>query len=363
MAANYRYIFADLLTNSVLMELPLQGVTFGRILNKPGSFQGFFHLNAGSFNNKDILDGTIPGRTAYYIERDGGLVAGGIIWSRTWQEQSWSLQYTGQSFESFAYQEDIRNTLIYTNTDQRNILRDLFTKMQAYAYRNIGIIVPSAFTNNILRTVTFNNFEVWDFGKAIDYMIGYANGFDYTIDVAYDTNGNPAKYLNTNDVLGTPVSTTQLAFDYPGNIKNFWIPENAAKGATTVSGVGAGEGSAMLRTVSTEQSLLDAGYPELVQFYTNKDVASSGTLSSQVVATLKQLKVPISVPTFELNPTISPFLGEYQLGDYAKFHLESPRFPNGYDTTARIIGWDVTPPSSGGTEQVKLIIANADVDL
>lgn len=361
MAASYRYIFADLLTNAVLMELPLRGVTFGRLLNKPGNFQGSFSLNSGTFSNADIIEATTPGRTAYYIERNGGLVAGGIVWSRTYQEQAWAFQFTGQSFESFSYGEDIRTTLSYVNVDQRNILIDLFNKLQSYSYRNLAIIVPPPFSpNNILRSVTFNNYEVWDFGKAIDYMIGYANGFDYTIDVAYDTNGNPAKYLVTNDILGTPQATSQLAFDYPGNIKNFWIPENAAKGATTISGVGAGEGSAMLRSISTNQSLLDAGYPELVRFYTNKDVTIPNTLASQVVANLKQLKVPVSVPTYELNPEIPPFLGDYQLGDFGKFHLESPRYPNGFDTIARVIGWDVTPPSSESTEQVKLIIAGED---
>lgn len=361
MAATYRYIFADLLTNTVLMELPLQGVTFGRILNGPGDFQGTFHLNSGTYSNQDILDATAPGRTAYYIERNGGLICGGVIWSRTYQEQSWSLQMTGQTFESFLYREDIRHSLIYFNTDQRNILIDLINKMQLYPYRNIGIITPSNFSpNHVVRTVTFNDYEVWDFGKAVEYMVQFDQGFDYTIDVAYDTNGNPSKILNTNDVLGTPAATTQLAFDFPGNIKNFWVPENGAKGVTTISGVGAGEGSAMIRDVQTYQQLLDAGYPELVGIYTNKDVSILNTLANQIKATLNQLRVPVSVNTYELNPTIPPFLGDYQLGDYARFHLESPRYPAGADFSARVIGWTVTPPSSETTEQVKLIIANED---
>ncbi|SRR6266496_3757262 len=364
--AQYRYIFADLLTNSVLTELPIGGVSFNRILNAPGNWQGTMALGNENFSDQTIIDGTIPGRTAIYIERtnsagDVGLVWGGIVWSRTWQEQSLTFEYTGQSFESFTYMEDIRNSLTYTGVDQRNVLRDLITKMQAYPYRNINILVPSAFSNNIVRTSNFNNFDSWTFGSAIEYMISFDAGFDYTIDCQYDSSGNLTKVLRTDNKLGTSVDTTQLTFDYPGNIKNFWFPENASRGATTVSGVGAGDGQSMLRTVDTNQQLLDAGYPELVQYYTNKDVTNGTTLASQVRANLNQLKVPVSVPTFEINPGMTPEFGTYQLGDYAKFNIESRRFPGGKTISSRIIGLNVTPPSSDSQEEVSLVIEGQDV--
>ncbi len=294
----YRYIFADLLTNSVLTELPLGGVSFNRVLNKPGNILGTMGLGNENYSDQTIIDGTIPGRTAIYVERtniagDVGIIWGGIIWSRTWQEQSLTFEYTGQSFESFFYMEDIRNTLTYVSVDQRNILRDLVTKMQAYPYRNIGIVVPSAFSNNILRTTTFNNYDVWTFGSAIEYMVGYDQGFDYTIDCQYDSSGNIIKTLLTNDVLGASASNTQLSFDYPGNIKNFWLPENASNGATTITGVGAGDGQSM--------------------------------------------------------------------GDYANFNIESKRFPGGKTIPSRVIGWNVTPPSSDSQEEVSLVIVGQDV--
>ena len=40
MATTYRYLFADLLTNEILAELPLTGVSFTQMLNQAGSFQG-----------------------------------------------------------------------------------------------------------------------------------------------------------------------------------------------------------------------------------------------------------------------------------------------------------------------------------
>jgi hypothetical protein len=358
--AEYRYIFADLLTNEVTCELPLSGVTFSRRLNKAGSFGGSFGLRREGFDDATIIEGTTPGRTVLYIERDGALVWGGVIWSRTWQEQSYSFQYAGQTFESFFFKQDIRNSLIYVNTDQRNILIDLIEKCQAYPFRDLGVITPLPFSNSILRSVTFNDYEAWTFGKAIDYMVEYAQGFDYTIDVRYGTNGDAQKVLLTDDRLGTPVSTSQLVFDYPGSIKNFWYPENASRAATTVYGIGAGEGSSMLRVILTSQQLLDVGYPELVEFYTNKDVSISGTLISKTASELARLVVPLSVPTYETNPEMQPKFGSYQLGDYAKMSIESPRFPDGKDFTTRIVGWDVTPTSSESQEQVKIVVSGED---
>ena len=359
--ATYNYLLADLLTNQVLAELPLNGVSFGRRLGKAGPINFSFGLQRSGFSDEAILEATEPGRTAIYVDRDGALVYGGIVWSRTWQEQSYSLQMYGESFESFLYREDIRNTLDYVNVDQRNIGIDLVNKMQAYPYRDIGIIVPDAYsTPNILRSTTFADYEAWTFGKAMDYMKDYAAGFDYTIDVRYGTDGQPEKVMYIDDLLGQSETNTQLAFDYPGNVKNYWWPESASKGATTIHGMGAGEGSAMARTVVTDQPKLDAGYPELVSFYSNKDVTVQATLDSKSVSQLAQYPMPFGVPTFETNPNIEPQFGSYQLGDYARVSIESVRFPEGKVFRTRVIGWDVTPQSGETQEQVKLIVAGED---
>ena len=39
-SADYRYYAVDLLTNTVLVEIPFVDVTYGRALSKAGSFSG-----------------------------------------------------------------------------------------------------------------------------------------------------------------------------------------------------------------------------------------------------------------------------------------------------------------------------------
>jgi hypothetical protein len=358
--AKYRYIFADLLTDKVTVELPLYGTTFSRRICKVGEFGGSFGLNTDGINNGDVINGTIPGRTAVYVERDSQLVWGGIIWSRTWQEQSKSFQYYGQTFDSYLYLSDIRNTLKYVSQDQRNIVIDLLARSQAMPYRGLRIGAPPTFPNNIVRTVDFFWYDAWTFGKAFDYMAEFDNGLDYYVDVRYDGFGDFERRLIVDNRIGASLDDTQLTFDFPGSIKNFWYPENASRGATTISGIGAGEGAASIRSLAVKQALLDGGHPELVQFYTNKDIKSLTTLQSHLNQEMRLLQTPVVQPTYEIESDREPHFGSYALGDYAHIKLDSVRFETPLELTTRIVGWDVKPSQSSGAEEVKIITAGEE---
>jgi hypothetical protein len=359
MGGTYRYLLADLLTNNILLDLPFQGVSFDRKINGAGNATFVFSLDASGYDNQIVADSTIPGRTAIYIERDQTLVWGGILWSRTYESEGKTLQFTAQTFESFLYKQTIESTQAFTNVDQRNILALMIQNMQAKPYANIGIIVPGTFATVVSRTTTFWDYEVWSYGKAAENLVGYDDGFDYTIDVAY-VGGVPVKQLLINNVLGSPVSTSGLAWDYPGGIKNYWFPENASNAATTVIGVGAGEGKAMLRSKAQITTSLTGGYPDLQEVYTNKDLLKATTLASHTRAELNRIAVPLTSPTFEINPEIGPGLGSFALGDYGYVYITDPRFPNGTRILVRVVGYQASPPGADGTETFKLVLEGQD---
>lgn len=366
MSATYRYLLADVLTNSILLEIPFAGATFSRKLNGPGNATFSFQLDSiGSTvaeqtnYNQMVLDSTIPGRTAVYIERNAALVWGGIIWSRTYESEGKTLTFTAQTFESYLYKQVIETTQNFVNVDQRNVLVSLINSMQAKAYANIGIQVPSSFSNSIVRSTTFWNYEVWSYGKAVENLVGYADGFDYTIDVQYAA-GVPVKQLLVDNTLGSSASTSGLAWDYPGGIKNYYWPENASDAATTIIGVAAGEGSAMLRGKAQNVSPLLGGYPDLQEVYTNKDIGRATTLSSHLSSELKRISVPITSPTFEVNPEIGPGINDFALGDYGYVSIDDPRFPLTIRYLARVVGYQAKAPQSDGPEEFKLILEGQD---
>jgi hypothetical protein len=358
--AQYRYLFTNLLTGTVTVELPLYGVSFSRRLNRAGNCTFSFPLDSEGFVNQTVVESTTPGSTGFYIERNGSLVWGGVVWSRTYQSQAKSLSFTGQTFESFLYKQFIEETLTYTATDQRNILIALINYMQGKTNADVGIAVPSSFTSNITRTVTFPDYEVWSIGKAIESLVSYSNGFDYTLDVRYDSNGDPEIFLATDDVLGQDIESTGMILEYPGNIRNYWYPENAAEAATSVLGVGAGEGSAMLRSKATNTDMLGYGYPDIQSVYTNKDVQLQATLDSQTLQRGTLLTPPISIPTIELNPDFEPTFGSFQLGDYSNLYIRDPRFPSGLEQSVRVVGFSARPTESDQQEELKLVLAGQE---
>jgi len=110
---SYRYFVTDLMTNSLLAEIPFTGVSYGRALKGAGSFSGSVPaLDATVAAN--LYDYTIPGRTALYIVRNNVCVWGGIIWSRAYNTSSKTVNVNASEFTSYLYHRNIWKTYSHT---------------------------------------------------------------------------------------------------------------------------------------------------------------------------------------------------------------------------------------------------------
>lgn len=110
--AEYRYYVADLLTNTVIAEIPFTNVTFERALSKAGSFSGEIPVIEAT-QNLNLYESTMPGKTALYVLRNGVCVWGGIIWSRSYSPANKSLTVDGQEWISYLYHRAVWQTLYY----------------------------------------------------------------------------------------------------------------------------------------------------------------------------------------------------------------------------------------------------------
>lgn len=108
----YRYFLTDLLSNQVISEVPFKGVSFERVNRRAGSFSGsipFLEATKGL----DLYEATMPGRTGVYVMRNGVCVWGGIIWSRTYDVASRTMDVQGGEFMSYFYHRNIWQTIQY----------------------------------------------------------------------------------------------------------------------------------------------------------------------------------------------------------------------------------------------------------
>lgn len=108
----YRYYLTDLLSNTVISEVPFKNVSYERVNKKAGAFSGTIPF-IETTKALDLYEATMPGRTGLYIMRNGVCVWGGMIWARQYNVQTQELTVDGAEFISYLYHRNIWQTIIY----------------------------------------------------------------------------------------------------------------------------------------------------------------------------------------------------------------------------------------------------------
>jgi hypothetical protein len=359
----YRYLFADLVTNAIVAEFPLTSVNFTNTLNAAGTLTGSILLSNSNAVQQNISNATIPARTAIYVDRDGVLVWGGIIWSREYNSSSQTLAISAQTFDSYFNRRRITKTQVFVNQDQFSIAQNLITTAQSASGGNIGVLVPTT-TSGKLVTRTYYSYEqktvlagIQDLSKA-----GAANsslpGFDFSFDVAYDGSGNPTKTFNLRyPRAGTAYSSTNAlapVLQFPaGNVLEYSYLDDGGLAANLlyISGGGSNEGK-LLQSVS-DSTKIAAGWPLLEDNYNYGDLVSTTMLNNLGAGHLAAVSTPPANLTIIMPPYVNPVLGSYVVGDDFRIMITDNRFPSGLDATYRLLTSNITP-GEAGPERVTL---------
>ena len=346
MATTYRYLFADLLTNDLLGELPLTSVSFNQQLNQAGTFTGHLLLSGVNSAGLNVDASTIPARCAIYVDRNGTLVWGGVVWGRDYNSANQTLTITAREFESYFERRRITADAVFTNVDQLTVAQSIFNTAQSATNGNIGVIVPTN-TSGILISRTYYGYEFKQVYGAVQDLSRALDGFDFNIRVSYSS-GVPTKTL----VLGYPrigtaysvTSITAPVFTLPaGNIVEYSYPEDGSIAANTIYGLGAGSNEGKLISTQSDATLLTAGWPLLEDQANYSDITNSTLLGEITQGVLNGLSIPpttikVAVPAYQ-----DPEFGTYSIGDDARLIITDNRFPNTLDEVYRIVGLNVQP--------------------
>lgn len=368
MTTTYRYLFADLLTNVIIAELPLTGVSFGAQLNQAGTFQGHILLSGIDTVGFNVTNATIPGKCAVYVDRDGTLVWGGIVWSRNYQSSGQVLSLQAREFESYFEKRRITSDQAFTNVDQLTITQNLISLAQGVPYGNIGVQVGVE-TSGVLVSRTYYNYEKKTFYSALQDLSRAENGFDFNIDVAYDGSGNPIKSLSLGyPRLGTVYSATDpkaLLFEFPaGNVVEYEYPEDGSLVANTLYALGAGSNEGKLSATYQNTTYLTAGWALLEEQSNYSDVTDATYLAQLAQGQVNAVSYPPTIIKIIVPAYVDPLYGSYAIGDDARLRVTDERFPAtgvgistqaGLDAVYRIVGIEVQPGESG-PERVTLTL-------
>lgn len=376
MATQYRYLFADLVTNDILAELPLTNVQFSQVLNTPGTFSGSILGSDARELGYDITASTEPARTAIYVDRDGVLIWGGIVWLRTWDTDTQHFTFSAREFGSYFERRRITGdfmsgdqALVYENEDQLFVAQDLMNLAQALNGGNIGIVVPNN-TSGVLVSRVYYDYEYKDVWGAIKDLSNQQDGFDFNIDVDYDSNLEPRKYASTaypsRGRTYNDADPSAIVFEFPGNIVGYEWPDDGSVTSNTMYGIGPQSNEAKIRATATSpENQIAQGWPLLEDTVSYTDQYDPDLLYQQTLGEVTAKQVPVTTPRIVVPAYADPVLGSYQTGDECLLRITDDRFPNngsgfGLSAVKRIVSINVSP-GEDGPERVTLVLTDPTI--
>lgn len=359
----YRYFFVHLISDQLMCELPMTGVSWGRTIRRAGTFQGTIYVNPEN-QDVDIFWGTMEWRTAVYVTRNGVPVWGGIIDAREYNASTRELQISAVSFEAWLYHRVIWHTVSYPNTvDQYQVVRNLVALAQT-DFAGVGVPAdnvvqfPAAATINLQvdssnsgkhqDTLTVSGYELRSFGEVIEEFSDNLGGFEYNIEVTLDP-GDRNKFLKILTFRDTPPSQLPAGqtytgtrpglnenfFEFPGNISELSFSDSIDETATryyvtgktpeTASGTST-QLAATPRGSWNNDAYLSSGWPllEYVESSKHSEVSVQATLDSYARQYGRRARPPVPTWSVRVNGGLDPVIGTYRPGDWCRILTSDP---------------------------------------
>jgi hypothetical protein len=374
----YTYLFCDLRTDTLLAELPLADVQYSFELNGIGKLSGTIPY-ADETLPLDPETASTPGRTAVYVDRDGVLVWGGIIWTR--DRVKGGKQIQAAEFMSYFQHRYVKKTLstdtslllnpAYVDaggqrlySDQKFIMWSLLRYAQDQTGGNVNVDLNplTAPGHGIDRTVSYFGYERTEIYKAIAELAAADNGFDFGVEVGWTSAANnqaPTRYRRARAWYprrGRTAQESGLVFSKGGghgSIIDYDWPEDGTSLVTEMSGLGAGTGEARIVKTAAAGDLIESGWPLLEGVETYDGVIDEAQVQALANADLDARSRATTQPTFEVAADSDPEFGSYQVGDEALFVIDpEPQSPAGREGVLRIVSIENT--AVNGPERVRL---------
>lgn len=343
--------------------MPLYGVACNKILNGAGLFTGTFKLGTNIESDDILMSSSKPRKTAIYVQRNARTIWGGIIWSRTYGTDADTIQLSGQTFESYLAKVRMRSSFVRNNINQLTIAKDLVDLLTNEVRSDIGIsTVEVVTTGGTVKSISVPYYDNKYIFEVLDELASSEDGFDWTIRVRdTDVADQPEKILQ----LGQPIiSSAEVAggYSYPGTISEFYWPEAGGDAATDFLLLGAGSGSNMLTASARwSGSLVDDDYPLIDKVISWKNVSNATQLASIAQNTAEVLGQDSTNPTITIKSDRQPeFDGWDNLGAKLFLELGGKRFPDRFETTRRMVGWNLTDIDKG--EKITLALEGGEAD-
>lgn len=346
-----RVLTQNLLTGDWLATaLPVTELEYGPELSGPGSLTGKLspRLIASQPATVD------PGTTAIYVESEGQIQWGGLIWDVRSSGNDYSLEAASWSSylqRRFDLDGEHGGRGPYVYTDRCEVIRNIWEYAQSVPDGDLGVIVDTTTSTSKVGVPGDEYHSYWydtkSLGDQVDELVSDNATPEYTCTTAWNTGKTDViKRIQ----LGWPrLGTRRTDITFSSGVNIIEEPEEILSGddyAQVVIGTGAGDGSAKLRQISAVRNgrlRLEAAvqYPEINGNDVLKDRVAWERARRQTLGSVEQVV---------LRDTDAAPFGAWQVGDdiYTRIHNAW----TSYTGWCRVTGWTIKPTARGGPQAV-----------
>ncbi|GAO08683.1 hypothetical protein TPA0598_04_03190 [Streptomyces lydicamycinicus] len=352
----YRYITARALTGDVLAwDLPMTDVEFGPSLSAAGTFTGSVEPRLATLVREQVD----AGDTWLYVERDGRLMWGGLVWRASPEGSQLQVEAAGPGSYA-ARRHDLHGNLggrgPYVNEDPCNVIRDVWRYLQEQPDGDLGIVVDDT-TSKVTVGTPADRYSVdwWEapvLGDVVDDMVQVEGGPEWTETLAWSGEKPQHRIRIGWPRLGT--RRTDLAFTSGVNIiKPVSVEYDADEAAQVVIGLGAGEGRNRRRAIdAVRNGRLRLEHVLEVASEKGEDRLTARARTERIA---RQVTGEVTEIVVRDHPTAP--IGAWQIGDDVRVRVHDEWAD--YDMWSRIVSYQIHP-GSGESEQAVIQLRRAD---
>jgi hypothetical protein len=355
-----------------IAELPITSLQFSKALNTAGPWNGILTVEDENVRKTPWLNATAVNRSVLWVDIDGTLLYGGIVQGRRYQKATGIATLMGADLSTYFSQRlQARDYTAYTDPESHawavdgapvaRIAYYMLTQALEKTYSIPIKVVTSGPTPSNTFWMTFSAplTQHQALGSLLSQMtsLGFEVGIDYAQDLAYGANGAPEATITLSYPrrgTGPPIvidltDAADLQYDEDGTQQADRVIEQA----------GATEDRSSLGIWLPAGA---AGYPLLETCVSHPSLAptAEGTsdkiLESYVGGELATRAYPLTAPVLVLPMFGTPSIFELDVGQDITLRVPkaageqpktNPRFPNGLETTFRIVRIDCEVPDAG----------------
>jgi len=368
--AEYRLIYTRLNDGDIVGEFPVLSLGWTEGLNQPGNASAVLLLeDTATFEVADAegsttvdtlvspqlvtMETVVPGATGVYVERDGVILFGGVLWAAQLDVGASTLTVSIEGFMSYFRRLVISNTLTYSNVDQGTIAKSILDYAQGKPGAASMLVVPAPGVSKP-RDRTYLAYDRKNVAEAVEELASVSEGFDFFVTHTWDTDNESITSVFSMDanLLGR---LTSIVFELGVNVTLLNLSVDGTAVANFVEAIGSAEDTRALIGTAFDAPSLNT-FPLLEAVESFSDITERSTLIDKASLRLKRGLQPTRRVGIEVFADSEPVLGSYRVGDrvvvrgsYGALEL---------DDTYRIVEYGVAVDGSG-RETITMVLVPA----